>query len=105
MENFKKGDIVGRNSYGKDILFKINDIIDVRGKKIALLKGIVVRIEADAPVEDLVNIEKEQVNTNIRKLEQKLEENIKICGNIECKKICFTKKKFYTKKEYEEAKW
>lgn len=86
MENFKKGDIVGRNSYGKDILFKINDIIDVRGKKIALLKGIVVRIEADAPVEDLVNIEKEQVNTNIRKLEQKLEENIKICGNIECKK-------------------
>jgi len=86
MEELKKGSIVGRVSYGKDILFKINNIIDVRGKKVALLKGITVRIEADAPLEDLSCIEKEHIDTNVLILQQKLEENIKVCSNIVCKK-------------------
>lgn len=39
---FKKGDIVGRISYGKDILFYIDRIIKIKGteKAYAILKRI-----------------------------------------------------------------
>lgn len=47
----KKGDIVGRKSYGKDIIFYVSKIIKVKnGKSYAILKGIDYRIEADADV-------------------------------------------------------
>ncbi len=47
----KKGDIVGRYSYNNDILFFVDKIIKVnRIKKIAILKGLNIRIEADAEV-------------------------------------------------------
>ena len=45
----KVGDIVARKSYNKDIVFKITDIIDQNGKKIA----IAFRIIADAELSDL----------------------------------------------------
>lgn len=47
----KKGDIVGRYSYNNDILFFVDKIIKVKGdkeKKIAILKGLNIRVEADA---------------------------------------------------------
>lgn len=62
-----KGDIVGRLSYNKDILFVVDRII--RNKKasdIAILKGMSFRIEADSPVEDLERIDKK----TIRKIEK-----------------------------------
>ena len=47
----RKGDIVGRISYGKDIIFYVDRIIKVKnGKSYALLKGVHYRIEADAYV-------------------------------------------------------
>ena len=49
----KVGDIVARKSYNKDIVFKITDIIDQNGKKIAILKGVAFRIIADAELSDL----------------------------------------------------
>ena len=50
----KKGSIVTRKSYGKDILFYIDRIIKLNnGEKIAILKGMTVRIAADAPITDL----------------------------------------------------
>ena len=49
----KVGDIVARKSYNKDIVFKITDIIDQNGKKIAILKGVALRIIADAELSDL----------------------------------------------------
>jgi len=50
----KKGYIVTRKSYGRDILFYIDRIITLRNNtKIAILKGITVRIEADAVIDDL----------------------------------------------------
>ena len=49
----KVGDIVARKSYNKDIVFKITDIIDEDGKKIAILKGVAFRIIADAELSDL----------------------------------------------------
>ena len=47
----KKGDIVGRYSYSNDILFFVDKIIKLnRAEKIAILKGLNIRIEADAPI-------------------------------------------------------
>ena len=64
MYKIKKGDIVGRISYGKDILFTVERIIkQSSGKQVAILKGVILRIEADADIEDLVIVEKQQVET------------------------------------------
>ena len=65
----KKGDIVGRNSYNSDILFKIDKILETNKGKIALLKGLMIRIEADAPIEDLKLINKDTVRKNINNFE------------------------------------
>ena len=47
----KKGDIVGRYSYNNDILFFVDKIIKQnKKKKIAILKGLNIRVEADAEV-------------------------------------------------------
>ena len=73
MRKIKKGDIVSRNSYGNDIIFSVKSIIKLENKKeIAILKGIDVRVEADAPIEDLKVVSKnEQV-----KCEKELEKRI-----------------------------
>ncbi|TYP57369.1 sporulation peptidase YabG [Thermosediminibacter litoriperuensis] len=52
MARVKVGDVVARISYGKDIYFKVMEIRDNEG--IALLRGINVRVIADAPLDDLV---------------------------------------------------
>ena len=58
MREIKKGDIVSRNSYKNDIMFEVKRILKlVNEKKIAILKGIDVRVEADAPIEDFVTEE------------------------------------------------
>lgn len=58
MNQFKIGDIVTRKSYGNDILFRIASIITREGKKPAYnLMGLVYRIQADSPGEDLVRLD------------------------------------------------
>jgi spore coat assembly protein len=47
------GDIVVRKSYNKDVTFKIIDIKEKSGSKNIILKGINIRIIADASIEDL----------------------------------------------------
>jgi len=47
----KKGDTVARTSYGKDIYFKVTAIDEKAG--VAQLKGIDIRLCADAPLSDL----------------------------------------------------
>lgn len=54
MSNFEIGDIVGRISHNSDILFKVIDIIDESGEKKAMLRGLDIRLYADARLEDLV---------------------------------------------------
>lgn len=95
MDKIKKGDIVGRNSYGKDILFIVERIFKKEtGEKIAILKGLIIRIEADAPMEDLVVIEKERIENNVRSMENKLENRIRKCldNPVECASHIFKKK-------------
>ncbi|AGF54347.1 spore coat assembly protein [Clostridium saccharoperbutylacetonicum] len=47
------GDIVVRKSYNKDVTFKVIDIREEDGKYNIILKGINIRIIADASMEDL----------------------------------------------------
>ena len=76
MREIKKGDIVGRISYKNDIMFEVKRILKlVNEKKIAILKGIDVRVEADAPIEDLQIISKEEQIRREEEFEKRL--NIK----------------------------
>ena len=48
----RKGDIVGRKSYGKDIIFIVDKLIRLNSnEEYAILKGMTMRIEADSPVD------------------------------------------------------
>ncbi len=49
-------DYVKRKSYDGDICFRVEDIIEEDGEKIACLKGINVRLVADSPLDDLENV-------------------------------------------------
>ena len=80
MSKFKKGSIVGRISYNKDVLFEITKIIQTSNKKqFAILKGITQRIEADSPLEDLEIIDKRTINSQIKILEEKMLKRIDRC--------------------------
>ncbi len=72
LKTIKKGDIVGRISYNKDILFVVERILNTQKNSIAILKGLIVRIEADAPISDLVVIEKSIVSTKEKELDKVL---------------------------------
>lgn len=53
----KKNDIVARKSYNKDIIFRVHSI----NNDIAILKGIYIRLLADAPISDLVLVSDEEL--------------------------------------------
>ena len=85
MYKIKKGDIVGRISYNKDIIFIVKDISN---RKNVILEGIFERIIADSDISDLEPINKKELiiqeeikNAKIRKKESRLEENT-ITGKI-----------------------
>lgn len=78
--SIKKGDIVGRKSYGKDIFFIVDKILRTRlNNEFAVLKGLNIRIMADSPVDDLEVINKQDVINSIKLSEIDLEARIKIC--------------------------
>ncbi len=77
MKKIKKGDIVGRLSYGKDIYFIVERIIKTRNGDIAILKGLTVRIQADSDLNDLELIETNQVEKHLRAMEETVEKRIK----------------------------
>lgn len=55
MREIRPGDIVSRKSYGGDVFFKVQEIIaSEHGEKMAILKGMEMRLIADARLEDLV---------------------------------------------------
>lgn len=73
----KKGDIVGRISYGKDILFYVTRIIKTKGGiDYAILRGVKYRIEADAPLDDLEKMDKVQIEEEKRGIETKIKKRI-----------------------------
>ena len=56
--NFKIGDLVTRNSYNNDTVFKIIDI----DNNIAILKGLNIRLCADSEINDLVKVEDSEID-------------------------------------------
>ena len=53
VQSIKIGDIVTRKSYGGDIYFRVDDIVGDQGQECAVLRGLVYRLCADAPLNDL----------------------------------------------------
>ena len=70
---FKKGDIVGRLSYNKDIVFTISRIIKYKNQEVAILKGLITRIEADSPIDDLELIESSRVTELLDKFDREMD--------------------------------
>lgn len=78
MREIKKGDIVSRNSYGNDIIFYVKRVLKLSNQqKIAILKGINVRVEADAPIQDLKIVTKEEQTKCEKELVNKINSRIK----------------------------
>ena len=76
MNKINKGDIVGRKSYGKDIIFTVRNILATKNGKIAILKGITKRIEADSDLEDLELISEDKIKNAIEEVENDIEMRI-----------------------------
>src|SRR5699024_9414273 len=62
-----------RKSYNKDIIFIVDRIIN---NKIVILTGITTRLKADSPIEDLVLIDKANVNNIYKEINKRIEGNI-----------------------------
>lgn len=77
MKRIKKGSIVARKSYNNDILFIVDKIISTNNSKVALLTGLIERITADSPIEDLELIDKSVAKENFKKLDYKINERFK----------------------------
>jgi spore coat assembly protein len=77
MAEIKIGDLVARKSYGLDILFKVVEIISQPGRdKVYIIKGVHMRVMADAPEEDLVRQDQEKVRGYQRKNDEMVGKSI-----------------------------
>lgn len=76
MKKFKKGDIVVRKSYNKDIIFYIKQILKVPSGNIATLCGVFERIEADSKLDDLELLDKKVISEVSRDAANKLNSRI-----------------------------
>ena len=77
MEKIKKGDIVARKSHNLDILFLVENVIkSSNGTEVAILKGITIRIVADANLDDLVILDNKKIDDSLRSLDIKIEDRI-----------------------------
>lgn len=64
MGAYKEGDIVVRKKYGGDVMFRVVDILENEdGIPLALLKGLFLRLIADAPLGDLCLVSQHDVST------------------------------------------
>lgn len=66
---FNKGDLVTRTSYQHDLLFRVQE---VQGKRV-ILYGEDIRLEADAPIEDLVKVKSEELKRRKQQAKEKEE--------------------------------
>ena len=73
----KKGDVVARISYNKDIIFIVDKILKMANNtSFVILKGMTVRIEADAPIEDLEIVDKRIAYENMDLIERKINKRV-----------------------------
>lgn len=92
MDSIRKGKYVSRISHDNDIIFLVDKIITKNNQKIALLTGIVERVEADSPLEDLKIVDKKVVYENLRNLDKKIKNRLDTTLNsIKTKKDIFSR--------------
>lgn len=77
MIKLKKGDIVARKSYEKDIIFYVKRIIKHPKGDIAILRGLFERVEADSKIEDLEKLDEKLVKKYLKQEKEKIEKRIK----------------------------
>ena len=73
LNKVKKGDIVARRSYNKDVIFIVDMVIN---EKIAILTGITTRLKADSPIEDLELIDKREIANIYKSIDEKIDKKI-----------------------------
>lgn len=71
-------DIVGRKTYGCDVLFRVIQIRQENGKRIAVLYGEDIRLIADAPFDDLVKVDAELRSERKQKNEELIQHSLKL---------------------------
>lgn len=76
MNNIKKGTIVSRKSYNNDIIFIVEDILNINNKKIANLKGVTLRIKANAELKDLLVLDKKIAKREEDKIDREISNHI-----------------------------
>lgn len=81
MKSIKKGDVVVRKSHGKDIIFYVKKIIKNKKENIAILCGIIERIEADSKINDLEKLENKEIEQQLKEQENKILRRINIEKN------------------------
>lgn len=77
MKKIKKNDKVIQKSYGKDLIFKVTNIINTKDGEIAVLKGITERVQLNSPVEELEVIDRNVVTNAVKKWNNKIESRVK----------------------------
>ena len=69
----KKGEYVTRKSYGNDIVFVVDRIINLKdGNAVAILKGVTFRVEADAPLQDIEKVDESRVINSKKEIDKML---------------------------------
>ncbi len=76
MGKIKKGDMVVRKSYNRDIIFRVSNIMKNNNKTIVTLKGVIERVEADSEVNDLEKVDKKLIKNKMIELEAKIQQRI-----------------------------
>lgn len=78
MANVAVGDLVIRKSHGGDIVFKVTNIIeDDMGQFHCVLKGMHLRLVADAPLDDLERVAAEHLRNEILRTEHIHDDSLK----------------------------
>ena len=77
MNHIKKGSIVVRKSHLKDVIFRVTKIIRADHSDIAILEGIIERVVADSPIDDLELVNPKAVKDAFNKFEARINNRIK----------------------------
>lgn len=78
MSTIAVGDLVVRKSHSGDILFKVAEITsDDNGRKHCILKGLHMRLLADAPMDDLERVDAEKLRNEIVHMESMHNDSLK----------------------------
>lgn len=78
----QSGDIVARKSYNQDVFFRLTSFRKgSAGERLALLKGVNLRLLADAPLEDLVAKSSMELAHYVREDNQAIYQNLRLVVN------------------------